>query len=74
VDGDGNCLAHAVSRCSYQSELYWHAIRSELHQELTEYRQFYIDQFAEVFGTVTTRDSERDADLVLVQATQSVLS
>eukprot|EP00658_Telonema_sp_P-2_P035705 TRINITY_DN25925_c0_g3_i2.p1 TRINITY_DN25925_c0_g3~~TRINITY_DN25925_c0_g3_i2.p1 ORF type:complete len:814 (-),score=200.81 TRINITY_DN25925_c0_g3_i2:417-2858(-) len=58
VDGDGNCLAHAVSRCLYQSEIYWHALRTELQKELIDNREFYHAQFAEAMGE--TVDQELD--------------
>lgn len=58
VDGDGNCLAHAISRVSIGTEIYWHAVRSGLHQELIDHRQFYIDQFSDVFGEAV--DAELD--------------
>ena len=35
VDGDGHCLVHALSRCLVGRELFWHALRTNMHDHLT---------------------------------------
>ena len=36
ADGDGHCLVHAISRCLVGRELFWHALRTNLHQHLRD--------------------------------------
>lgn len=41
ADGDGHCLVHAISRCLVGRELFWHALRSNLHEHLKTHQLRY---------------------------------
>ena len=64
VDGDGNCLVHAVSRCLVGKEVLWAALRAHIAAELTEFSAWYIDTAglleADIQGCVqaATQDQE----------------
>ena len=45
ADGDGHCLVHAISRCLVGRELFWHALRTNLHQHLTTNHDRYKIMF-----------------------------
>lgn len=51
ADGDGHCLVHAISRCLVGRELFWHALRSNLHSHLSSNLQRYQDLFKEFYST-----------------------
>lgn len=51
ADGDGHCLVHAISRCLVGRELFWHALRSNLHAHLTSNLQRYQNLFKEFYST-----------------------
>ena len=50
ADGDGHCLVHAISRCVVGRELFWHALRSNLHahlsNNLTRYKNLFKDFYS----------------------------
>ena len=50
ADGDGHCLVHAISRCLVGRELFWHALRSNLHAHLTSNLPRYQDLFKDFYG------------------------
>ena len=50
ADGDGHCLVHAISRCLVGRELFWHALRSNLHAHLTSNHQRYRSQFQDFYS------------------------
>ncbi|XP_065191059.1 deubiquitinating protein VCPIP1-like [Sycon ciliatum] len=54
ADGDGHCLVHAISRCLVGRELFWHALRMNLHKHLCE----NLDRYKLVFSDFM--DSDRD--------------
>ena len=41
ADGDGHCLVHAISRCLVGRELFWHALRTNLHNHLKVHQASY---------------------------------
>ena len=41
VAGDGYCLMHAISRCLVGRELFWHALISNLNQNMRSHQQQY---------------------------------
>ena len=45
ADGDGHCLVHAVSRALVGRELFWHALRENLKEHLTNNLEKYKDLF-----------------------------
>ena len=45
ADGDGHCLVHAISRCLVGRELFWHALRTNLHHHLTSNHNRYKVMF-----------------------------
>ena len=45
ADGDGHCLVHAISRCLVGRELFWHALRTNLHAHLTNKQSLYNEMF-----------------------------
>ena len=45
ADGDGHCLVHAISRCLVGRELFWHALRTNLHHHLTSNHARYKTMF-----------------------------
>ena len=45
ADGDGHCLVHAISRCLVGRELFWHALRTNLHHHLAS----NLDRYKEIF-------------------------
>ena len=47
ADGDGHCLVHAISRCLVGRELFWHALRTNLHEHLTSNHNRYKAMFKE---------------------------
>lgn len=51
ADGDGHCLVHAISRCLVGRELFWHAMRTNLHDHLStnqaKYKEMFKDFYAE---------------------------
>ena len=51
ADGDGHCLVHAISRCLVGRELFWHALRSNLHSHLSTNLQRYQELFKEFYST-----------------------
>lgn len=51
ADGDGHCLVHAISRCLVGRELFWHALRSNLHSHLTSNLQRYQNLFKEFYSS-----------------------
>lgn len=44
VPGDGNCLAHAMSKAMVGVELLYHALRQEVQDELRTHREWYRRQ------------------------------
>ena len=50
ADGDGHCLVHAISRCLVGRELFWHALRSNLHAHLRSNLQRYQNLFKEFYS------------------------
>ncbi len=50
ADGDGHCLVHAISRCLVGRELFWHALRSNLHSHLSTYRGRYTELFRDFYS------------------------
>ncbi len=50
ADGDGHCLVHAISRCLVGRELFWHALRSNLHAHLISNLQRYQTLFKEFYS------------------------
>lgn len=50
ADGDGHCLVHAISRCLVGRELFWHALRSNLHAHLTSNRERYRNLFKDFYS------------------------
>lgn len=50
ADGDGHCLVHAISRCLVGRELFWHALRSNLHGHLTSNHQRYCNLFKDFYS------------------------
>jgi hypothetical protein len=40
--GDGNCLAHAISRSLMGSEVLFYTLRHQLHRELLSNREYYL--------------------------------
>lgn len=51
ADGDGHCLVHAISRCLVGRELFWHALRSNLHSHLTSNLQRYQNLFKDFYSS-----------------------
>ena len=51
ADGDGHCLVHAISRCLVGRELFWHALRSNLHSHLSSNLQRYQELFKEFYSS-----------------------
>ena len=45
ADGDGHCLVHAISRCLVGRELFWHALRTNLHTHLQSNHDRYKEMF-----------------------------
>lgn len=45
ADGDGHCLVHAISRCLVGRELFWHALRTNLHSHLKNNEKQYQEIF-----------------------------
>lgn len=50
ADGDGHCLVHAISRCLVGRELFWHALRTNLHAHLISNLQRYQTLFKEFYS------------------------
>lgn len=50
ADGDGHCLVHAISRCLVGRELFWHALRSNLHSHLSSNLERYQNLFKEFYS------------------------
>lgn len=50
ADGDGHCLVHAISRCLVGRELFWHALRCNLHTHLTVHQERYKFTFKDFVG------------------------
>jgi len=51
ADGDGHCLVHAISRCLVGRELFWHALRTNLHAHLTSNLKRYQELFKEFYSS-----------------------
>ena len=50
ADGDGHCLVHAISRCLVGRELFWHALRSNLHTHLSTHLGRYRELFRDFYS------------------------
>ena len=50
ADGDGHCLVHAISRCLVGRELFWHALRSNLHSHLSSNLERYRELFRDFYS------------------------
>ncbi len=50
ADGDGHCLVHAVSRCLVGRELFWHALRTNLHAHLRDNAERYKEMFKDFYS------------------------
>lgn len=50
ADGDGHCLVHAISRCLVGRELFWHALRTSLHQHLDTNQDNYKEMFKDFYS------------------------
>ena len=61
VDGDGNCMAHSISRAISGVEVFFHVLRTELLAELRENVEFYRDRSIES-GFYTEDEWERDLE------------
>mmetsp|Transcript_142728 Transcript_142728/g.248899 ORF Transcript_142728/g.248899 Transcript_142728/m.248899 type:complete len:891 (-) Transcript_142728:154-2826(-) len=53
VDGDGNCLVHALSRCMCGIEVLYSSLRSDLREELLTNIEFYMDALGEWYDEDT---------------------
>lgn len=42
VTGDGNCLAHSVSRACHGEEVWYSLLRKQVAQELREHKEWYL--------------------------------
>ncbi|XP_070565133.1 LOW QUALITY PROTEIN: deubiquitinating protein VCPIP1-like [Ptychodera flava] len=51
ADGDGHCLVHAVSRALVGRELFWHALRVNLHRHFQNYLDRYQALFSDFIDT-----------------------
>ena len=51
ADGDGHCLVHAISRCLVGRELFWHALRSNLHHHFTTNEDHYKEMFKDFYSS-----------------------
>jgi hypothetical protein len=49
VDGDGNCLVHALSRCMCGIEMLYCALRNDLREELLTYIEFYMTALGDFY-------------------------
>ena len=58
ADGDGHCLVHAISRALVGRELFWHALRVNLGQDLRE----NIDKYKQLFQNFV--DSNEWEDII----------
>ena len=50
ADGDGHCLVHAISRCLVGRELFWHALRTDLHKHFSSQLARYKELFHEFYS------------------------
>jgi len=50
ADGDGHCLVHAISRCLVGRELFWHAMRTNLHDHLSTNQAKYKEMFKDFYA------------------------
>ena len=50
ADGDGHCLVHAISRCVVGRELFWHALRTNLHQHFVDNKDRYVEEFKDFYS------------------------
>lgn len=62
ADGDGHCLVHAISRCIVGRELFWHALRVNLHRHLTTMKAEYQEMFKEFYSEEEWPDIIEEAD------------
>jgi len=56
VTGDGNCLAHAVSRSLYGTEQFYAVIRLGLARELEDNKAWYLETMGGENGTLTVEE------------------
>ena len=61
VAGDGNCMAHSVSRAMTGLEVFFHVLCTELHAELSSNAEFYRDGSI-ASGFYTQEDWTRDLE------------
>lgn len=61
VDGDGNCMAHSISRAISGVEVFFHVLRTELLAELQSNVEFYRDRSI-ASGFYTEEDWVRDLE------------
>lgn len=62
ADGDGHCLVHAISRCIVGRELFWHALRVNLHHHLATMKGQYQEMFKEFYSEEEWPDIIAEAD------------
>ena len=62
ADGDGHCLVHAISRCIVGRELFWHALRVNLHRHLAAMKAQYQEMFKEFYSEEEWPDIIEEAD------------
>eukprot|EP00731_Ephydatia_muelleri_P024945 Em0017g28a len=62
ADGDGHCLVHAISRCVVGRELFWHALRVNLHRHLATMKDQYQEMFKEFYSEEEWPDIIAEAD------------
>ena len=48
VTGDGNCLAHSISRACHGEEAWYSLLRKKVGQELREHRTWYLERLPHV--------------------------
>jgi hypothetical protein len=48
VTGDGNCLAHSISRACHGEEAWYYLLRNKVEQELREHRAWYLETLPHV--------------------------
>eukprot|EP00731_Ephydatia_muelleri_P024943 Em0017g26a len=62
VDIDRHCLVHAISRCVVGRELFWHALRVNLHRHLATMKDQYQEMFKEFYSEEEWPDIIAEAD------------
>ena len=56
--GDGNCLAHSLSRGMYSREIFYALIRDKVQAELAEHRAWYLEHLPSVTEEVIDAEIE----------------